>query len=148
MNRQLCATKTIIACAIASWTVTVATVQETVTRHRMAQFAKRMRIGIVSFMLLTVGLQGQPAYALPATDEPSDQMLRCLGDAQGSLTVTPQPVDLWQNTTLSWNVNPHFAASDFTFHPPSDARPIAMASVSEREVLFRQFLDWRARTAP
>jgi hypothetical protein len=104
VNTQLYVTKTTIAFAIASLAFTIATVKETVTSSRIARFAKRMSISMVSFMLLTVGLQGPPAYALPPTDEPPERMLRCLGDAQGSISTTPQTVNLWQTATLSWNI--------------------------------------------
>lgn len=56
-------------------------------------------------MLLTAGLRGTPAYALPATDPPQkEKAIECLGDLQGTLSTTPQSVNLWQTATLRWNV--------------------------------------------
>jgi len=68
-------------------------------------FTKLIRGGAVSSLLFLAGLQGAPAYALPATDPPAkEKAINCLGDLQGTLSVTPQPVNLWQTATLKWNV--------------------------------------------
>jgi hypothetical protein len=68
------------------------------------RFTQFVRISMVSFMLLTVGLRSAPAYALPITGDPPEKAMECLGDLQGTLSSTPQPVNLWQTATLRWNV--------------------------------------------
>jgi hypothetical protein len=67
-------------------------------------FAKFVCISTLSFMLLSIGLRCLPAYALPATDDPPEKAIECLGDLQGTISSTPQPVNLWQTATLRWNV--------------------------------------------
>lgn len=66
-------------------------------------FAKFMQIRTLSFMMLTVGLQSAPAYALPATDPPLKQkVLECFDDLQGTLSISPSTCQSWadRDTTL------------------------------------------------
>src|SRR5262245_32963441 len=71
---------------------------------KTSRFVTFTRISIVSFILLTVRLQCSPAHALPATNDPPDQTIDCLGNLQGSISTAPQTVNLGQSATLSWNV--------------------------------------------
>src|SRR5262245_46541105 len=72
---------------------------------KTSQLVKFIRISMLSFVLLGLGLRGSPAHALPATDPPlKEKALDCLGDLQGTISATTQPVDLWKTATLRWNV--------------------------------------------
>jgi hypothetical protein len=72
------------------------------------RFVKWRNIGLVSLMLLSVGVQTSPAFALPATgtatSTPSQKVIDCLGDLHGTLSATPQLIPFGQTATLRWNV--------------------------------------------
>lgn len=68
-------------------------------------FAKLINLGMVNSMLFSLGLQITPVHALPAsTPSSQEKAIDCLGDLQGTLSVTPQPIRLWETGTLRWNV--------------------------------------------
>ena len=91
--------------ATASSAFPVAAAKTSVVRNNIRQLAKLVNVSMVSFILLSLGLQTSPAQALPASPPPqSEKALECLGDLQGTLSATPQPIPLWQSGTLRWNV--------------------------------------------
>ena len=105
MNTKLDETKTEAVPAIASLVLPVAAVKKAAVRNSLRQFAKLVHSGMVSLMLLGSGLQAPPARALPAHPPPqSERALECLGDFQGTISATPQPIPLGQAGTLRWNV--------------------------------------------
>lgn len=70
-----------------------------------SRFAKLLNISLVSFTLLTAGLQGSPVYALPAGGSNPPPEPRCVRDLQVlSFAASPNTVDFGSSTTLSWNV--------------------------------------------
>ena len=74
-------------------------------RASLLRVSKLMSTNLVSFLLLGVGLQASTAYALPATDPTGqEQALDCLGDLQGTLSITPQPIRLGDPGNLQWSV--------------------------------------------
>lgn len=94
--------------------------EETVRNHSVSHFAKLLHIGLVSFTLLSVGLQVSPLYALPATNVPLQEKARarlCLSQLQGTLSATPQVVTLGQTVTLHWNVTVPSSCADADFPP-------------------------------
>jgi len=83
----------------------VVAAKKTVIGHLPFQLAKLIFINLASMILLSLGLRVLPAYALPAGDPPQkEKATDCLGDLQGTISVTPQPIPLWQTATLRWNV--------------------------------------------
>ena len=89
--------------------------------HNVARFAKFMNIGLVSFLLFNLGSSGSPAYAIrnvtsdtffdngslePPDREPPppDYTLDCFVNPQGSISVTPQTINLGESATLTWDV--------------------------------------------
>ena len=67
--------------------------------------AKLVKVGMVSFMLLSLGLQASPAQRTSGRPpSPKERAFECLGDLQGTISATPQPILLMQTGTLRWNV--------------------------------------------
>src|SRR5262249_50647632 len=77
-------------------------------RLHFYQLCQLIKVSLASVMLFSGGLQPVPAHALTKTTDPPDQTVDCLGNLQGTISTKDPSVDLWQTSSLSWNVTvPH-----------------------------------------
>lgn len=91
-------------------------------KNSIAQLSKWMHLGMISVMLLSLGFPDSPAHAIrngtstPPRDDgtleppdndpppPPDNTVDCFVNPQGSISITPQTINLGQSATLTWTV--------------------------------------------
>lgn len=88
--------------------------------HRY-HFATLLNLSVVGFLLFSLGLSASPAHAIrnattatpfdngtlappDPNPVPPENTLDCFEVLQGSISVTPQTINLGQSATLTWNV--------------------------------------------
>ena len=73
--------------------------------HRMSRFATLMRIGVLSFMLFSLGSRVLLTHAPSTIDPTPDNDPHCLRDLQvNTFTATPSTINFRGSTTLTWKV--------------------------------------------